>query len=403
MKQLFKKLPLHAAMSLCLMGGAAQAANFGTDLNLSMMPAAGGMGGVGIARPQDLGASVFGNPATLTQYRGTHFLFGANFYAPDVEATHDGTTTGTPWSAESEAGPYLVPNIAVSQSLGDNTVVGGGLTVVAGVGSDFRGVAGSLDPLAEILIFGANAGIAHQVTDNLSVGAMATIALGLGQAGLNSNTASTSNFGFRGTLGATYSAGPTTIGAYYRTPLAIEYENMVQYSATAYHSPTFEQPQELGIGIANQSLANGKLLLAADVVWKNWSDADAYEDLYDDQTLIALGAQYTMGRYKLRVGWAHVDSPIKRTVGSQVGDITSLLIGGGTVSVNPVLTQYVQATNAEVIWEDQVTLGLGVQLSKHISADAHVAYALHRDETIGSTNIDAGAWQAGVGITWHFN
>jgi len=403
MKNAFRKLPLPTALGACLVCGVTHAANFGTDLNLSMMPAAGGMGGVGIARPQDLGASVFGNPATLTQFRGTHFLFGATFYSVDVEASHDGSISGTAWTGDSNAGPYLIPNVAVSQSIGDHTVLGGGLSVVAGVGSDFRDVAGSLDPLAEILVFGANAGIAHQLSDQLSIGAMATIALGLGQAGLNSNTASTSNFGFRGTLGATYTAGPTTIGAYYRSPLSIEYENMLQFSPTAYHSPTFEQPQEFGIGVANESLAQGKLLIAADVVWKDWSSAEAYGDIYEDQTLIAVGAQYTLGKYKLRAGWAHVDSPIKANVGSNVGDITSLLVGGGTVPLNPALTQYVQATNTEVIWEDQVTLGLGADLTKHISADAHVAYALHREESIGATRVDAGAWQAGVGITWRFD
>ena len=391
---------LLAAAQLVL--GSAQAANFGTDLNLTMMPAAGGMGGVGIARPQDLGASVFGNPATLAQFKGTQFMFGATFYDVDVSASHDGTTTGTAWSGDSDAGPYLVPNVALAQPVSDNTVIGAGLTVVSGVGSDFRGVAGSLDPLAEILVFGANAGVAHRISERLSIGAMATIGMGLGQAGLTGNTASTSNFGIRGTLGLTYEAGPTTFGAYYRSPLAIKYENMVQFSANGFHSPTFEQPQEVGLGIANESLMGGDLLLAADVVWKDWSSAESYQDLYDDQYVFALGAQYSTGPYRFRAGYARVESPIKSNVGSNVGDITSLLVGGVTVPMNPALTQYVQATNAEVIWEDQVSLGFGMDLTPGITFDAHAGYALKRDEQIGATKVDAGAWQAGVAFTWQF-
>lgn len=383
--------------------GQANASNFGTDLNLTMMPAAGGMGGVGIARPQDVGASVFGNPATLTQFKGTNFMFGATFYAPDVSADHDGTTSGTAWSGDSEAGPYLVPNIAVTQSLGANTVVGGGLSVVAGVGSDYRGKSGSLDPLAELLVFGANAGVAHQLNEKLSIGAMATIGMGLGQAGLTSNTASTSNFGIRGTLGLTYASGPSTVGAYYRSPLAIKYENMVQYSANGFHSPTFEQPQEVGLGLANESLMGGKLLLAADVVWKDWSSADSYRDLYEDQTIFALGAQYSTGPYRFRAGYAHADSPIKQNVGSSVGSISSLLVGGVTTPMNPTLTRYVQATNTEVIWEDQVSLGVGMDVTKNITFDAHAGYGLKRDEQIGATKVDAGAFQAGVAFTWHFD
>ncbi|WP_321527941.1 outer membrane protein transport protein [Sedimenticola selenatireducens] len=379
------------------------AANYGTDLNLTMMPASGGMGGVGIARPQDTGSAVFGNPASLTQFNGTHFMFGATFYAQDVDALHDGTTTGTAWSGDSDAGPYLIPSIAITQSLNNRVTLGLGLGVVAGIGSDFRKVPGSLGPLAEIMVFGANAGAAYQVNDNLSLGAVATMGMGFGQAGLNSNTSSTSNFGLRATLGANYSMDYNTLGLYYRSPLSIEYDNMVQYSTTGFHSPTFEQPQEVGFGIANGSLAGGKLLIAADVVWKDWESADSYRDLYDNQTVFALGAQYTTGPYKLRVGFSHADSPIKKNVGSNVGSITSLLVGGATVPLNPALTRYVQATNGEVVWEDQVTLGVGWNMSKMLTLDAHASVALDRAETIGETRVDAGAWQVGGAFTWHFD
>ena len=396
-----KLLPVHIVLVL-LSAGKLQAANFGTDLNLTMMPAAGGMGGTGIASPQDIGASVFGNPATLSTLKGTRFMFGGTYYRPDVSAVHDGSATGTAWSGESEAGPYLIPNAAVTQSLGDSVVLAGGVTVVAGVGSDFRATAGSLDPLAEILVFGANAGGSYRLSDQLSIGAMATIGLGLGQAGLISNTASTSNFGLRATFGMTYADGGTTFAAYYRTPLAIKYRNMIQYSATEFHSPTFEQPQEIAFGIANDRFMQGDLLLAADIVWKNWSSAEAYEDIYVDQTILAVGAQYTLAGYKLRAGLTHVNSPIKTNPGSSVGDIDSMYLGGGTVPFNPVLTQYVQATNAEVIWQDQISVGLGITLGAHAHTDLHASYSLSRKETIGATTVDAGALQIGAAFSWQF-
>ncbi len=104
-----------------------------------------------------------------------------------MSASHDGTTTGTAWSGESNAGPYLIPNIAITQALNERMTMGLGLGVVAGVGSDFRKVPGSLDPLAEILVLGANAGMAYQVNDRLSIGGMATIGMGLGQADSTGN------------------------------------------------------------------------------------------------------------------------------------------------------------------------------------------------------------------------
>ncbi len=400
MPPLNRKLLTPYVVLLMLAAGKLQAANIGTDLNLTMMPAAGGMGGVGIASPQDIGASVFGNPATLSVLDGTHFMFGGTFYQPDVNAQHDGSATGTAWSGESEAGPYLIPNAAVTQQLGDRIVLSGGVTVVSGVGSDFRGTPGSLDPLAEILVFGANAGGSYKISDQFSVGTMLTIGLGLGQAGLISNTASTSDFGYRATFGMTYNNRSTILGAYYRTPLAIKYKNMIQYSATEFHSPTFEQPQEIGLGISDDSFMQGNLLIAVDIILKNWASAQTYKDLYDDQTIIALGVQYNLSGYKLRAGFTHADSPIKTDVGSQVGDIKSLYLGGSTVHFNPVLTQYVQATNAEVIWEDQISFGLGIPLGSHVHTDLHASFGLKRKQTIGATQVEGKTFQIGAAFSW---
>ena len=227
--------------------------------------------------------------------------------------------------------------------------------------------------------------------------------MGLGQAGLNNNTASTSNFGLRATLGMTYTAGDTIFAGYYRSPLAIKYKNMVQYDTNSFHSPTFEQPQEVSFGVANHSLMNGDLLLAADFIWKDWESAESYQDLYDNQNIYAIGAQLKTGNLKWRAGFIHADSPIKQNVGSNVGDITSLLVGGVSTPMNPALTRYVQATNAEVIWEDQVTVGLGWDATKHLTIDGHISTALERDETIGETRIEASSWQAGVALTWQFD
>ena len=380
----------------------ASAANFGTDLNLTMMPAAGAMGGTGIATAVDTGSAVFGNPATLTQQRGTRFMFGGTYYSVDVKADHDGL--GLTWQGESEAGPYLVPNVGLSHTISDSTTLGLGLSVVSGVGSDFRGVPGSLDPLAEILVFGANAGLGFELSDQLSLGIMTTIGFGLGQAGLAENTASTSDMGLRATLGLTYSIDNTTIGAYYRTPLALKYENLVKYDVGQFHSPTFEQPGEIAFGISNDSLMDGKLLLAADIIIKDWEGADSYKDIYDDQTIVALGGQITSGNLKWRFGYIHANSPIKEDVGTRVGDITSLYIEalGGTVPLSAPLVQYVQAVNTEVIWEDQVTFGLGWDINKQTTLDLHAAMALERDEQIGATKVTASAWQMGAAATWSF-
>lgn len=379
------------------------AANYGTDLNLTMMPAAGGMGGVGIARPQDTSAAVFGNPATLDQYSDTtHFSFGAAFYKPDVTATHDGTATGTAWTADSDASDYLIPSVSIVQPLGNGMTLGLGLTPVAGIGSDFRDVPGSLGPIAELILFGANAGLSYQVDEHWNVGAAVTLGNGYFQAGLAENSASVHGYGVRATIGTTYQTGPTTIGAYYRSPLSVKYNNVTRYTATDYWDLTVEQPQEVAFGIANESLMNGNLLLEANVIWKNWESADFYGDIYDDQTVFALGAQLRQGNVKWRFGYSYADSPIKDDVGSNVGEATALVAGGSTVALNPVLVQYLQATNAEVIWKQQLTAGVGYAINEHFSIDLHAAFALDESEQIGATKVDASSWQLGAGLNWRF-
>lgn len=392
---------------------AAQAANYGTDLNLTMMPATGGMGGVGIARPVEPAAAVFGNPAALTQYNdGTSFTFGATYYDVTVTDSHNGLDTGTAWSGRSRARPYLVPTVAITQPLGSNDVLGLGLTVVSGVGSDFRGVGGpnavvpgtsaTLDPDGEIIVFGANAGWGHKFANNVSAGVALTIGNGYAQTPLLSNTASVHAFGGRITAGLNYESGSTTVGGYYRSPLSIRYDHITNIGPGAFNSFRIEQPQEFAVGIGNTSLMNGNLLVAADVIYKDWASANFYKDFYKSQTIVAVGAQLTSGPAKYRAGFSHVNSPIKSGVDSMIGGKPSFGLFGAPVPLTPSLIQYFQATNAEVIWENQVTFGAGYQVMKNLQADGHLGFALNRSEQIGNTSVNAKAWQLGLGLTWKF-
>jgi len=387
----------------------AHAANYGTDLNNTMLPATGGMGGASVARTVEGAAAVFGNPATLTEYNeGTTFSFGATFYKPDVHASHNGANTGAAWSANSAATDYLIPTIAITQAFGQNLVGGLGLTAQSGIGSDFRDKSGSLNPNSELLVFMANVGLGYKLTDNLSVGGTATIGNGYLQMGLSSNNSSAHGFGGRGTLGVKYDMGATSLGAYYRSPLKIKYKDFVDNGSPIgsgkgnFWSVNVEQPQEFALGVSNSSLMTGNLLISADVIYKDWSSADMYKDIFRDQTVFALGAQLTTGAAKWRLGYSHARDPIKRNVGSSIGGATGLGLNGATVPLSPSLVQYFQATNAEPIWEDQVTAGFGYQLTNTISADSHVAFALNNSENIGNTKVDAKAWQIGLGLTWAF-
>lgn len=397
----------------------AQATTYGTDVNNSALPATGGMAGASIARTIEGAAAVFGNPANLTQYKeGTTFSFGATFLDPEIEAEHNGSITGTAWSGRSNADKYLIPTIAVTQGMGglglENLVLGLGLSAT-GAGSDFRDVPGSLGANGEVIIFLANVGAAYQLSDNLSIGAMATIGNGYAQASLNTNSSSAHNFGYRGTFGATYNMGATSIGGYYRSPLKIHYEDYIDNGGVptspgndAYWSDYWQQPQEFAIGIANNSLMGGDLQINVDVIHKDYSSADFYKDFFRDQTVFALGGQLTTGKAKWRLGYSHARSPLKniKDPAALIGIGNNFTIGapgGGQIPVTGAVVEYFQATNAAAIWEDSVSAGFGYQLLPNLGVDAHAAYAFEESQNIGGhTKVKADAWQAGFGITWSF-
>jgi hypothetical protein len=76
------------------------------------------MGGASIALPQDLTSAINGNPATLTQFYGTQFIFGGAWAKPTYNLAHlQGAlpTLGT-FSAKSEAQGELMGNIGITQA-----------------------------------------------------------------------------------------------------------------------------------------------------------------------------------------------------------------------------------------------------------------------------------------------
>src|SRR5262245_36002562 len=72
-----------AAVLAC--GGAGRPQSYGVEMNNTLMPASGGMAGASNALPQDHLSAINGNPATLTQFPGTHFTFGGAW----AEATYN--------------------------------------------------------------------------------------------------------------------------------------------------------------------------------------------------------------------------------------------------------------------------------------------------------------------------
>ena len=133
-----------------LAGGARTtwAQSFGIELHSTLMPASGGMAGASLAKPQDLLSAIAGNPATLTQFRGTNFTFGGGWVEPTYNLSHTGGILPNfgQFSAKSETEGSLLGNIGVTHDLdviGLPATWSVGLLSQAGAGLSYRNVPAS--------------------------------------------------------------------------------------------------------------------------------------------------------------------------------------------------------------------------------------------------------------------
>lgn len=395
--------------------GRAEAGPRGSEFDLTLTPGAGGMEGVGIVRPQDPVAMLFGNPATMSQLNGSFaFTLGASYVSPDLEATNS-STNPNPFVApgahgESDLTDAALPHAAVLHRVSPELVIGAGVTGVSGLGSDFRDEPGFPNLIADLKLFGANMVAAYQVTPSFSVGAALTLGIGALQAGLLENSASVNGFGIGGTLGATYDFGLLQIGGTYKAPMEIEYDKVVQTAPGTFDTLTLEQPQEVTFGIATTDLVWKKTLVELNYRFKNWEQATGYKDFWQDQHVVSLGAQHifetSMGAIIGRIGYSYGSKLLKsgQDLGNSFAGVNTLNVPGlGAVPISPQLIQAAQATITDGYWRQSISFGVGYNLSKQVRIDANTSYAFDGEDTrVGSLEADGSLFTAGMGLTWTF-
>lgn len=411
----FKKITVATLVSsVCFT--TAYAGPHGYDLHNVLAPASAAMAGTSIARPQDTVSAVFGNPAGLSKYAGTQFTFGATFYMPEVDLEHDGSVTGTAFTETSGTDIFPVPQVAVTQDLRGLDIpatLGLGLTAVSGIGSEFRGDPGSLGAGAEFIIFGVNAGLGFEVNDNLSVGGSLTISFAQLDFGLSSTSAQTHDLGLRATFGAAYDIGDTTLGVFYQTEQEHKYDDIIETSPGNFSSPTITQPSNFGIGFANNSLMGGDLLIMADLMVKQWEDAEFWQDVFEDQTVFSVGAELTSGNWQYRVGYGYADDPTKTNATAPLGNLTQVNSNIGVIPLSDPVIQYLQSTQAEVIYKQRITGGIGYSNFLGVTGldlDTHVGWQLEETRDYGTgglsggghSSADVSSWHLGFGLTWMF-
>ena len=389
-------------------GAEVNAQSFGVELHNTQMPASGGMAGTSIARPQDAVSALNGNPASLTQYDGTHFTFGGSIIDASVRFNQTGSFPAasplvTPFNATSSYPASVLGNIGVTHEMdvmGQPIVAGLGFVSNAGAGTSFAGVNASNGTASSLLVLELVASVGTKLTDDLSIGAsfqFGTSFLDAPFVGIGRNTL---DYAGRGSFGLNYEAGAdTTIGAYFQTKQKFIFKDAVLLElAGGVFTPALDinldLPRNFGVGVANSSLMNGNLLLAADVLYKNWDDTDLFRSIYNDQWVLQLGAQLTQGKTKWRAGYAFAENPVQSPPAASIGRVTP----PGLVAA----ASFVQAQLA-VIGKHRISGGVGVtDIIPNVDLDVAVGGMLHESQQLATTNIGISSYWISFGLTWHF-
>lgn len=385
----------------------ASAQAFGVELHGNLMPASGGMGGASIARPQDLQSALAGNPATLAQFYGTQFSTGGGWVEATYNVSHLGGALPNvgPYSAKSEAEGSALGNLGVTQDFRAYDLpvtVGMGLLSSAGAGVSFRDVPNSngTSALIQGLQIATAAGV--DVTDRLALGAtvmLGTVTIDGPFVGLSSAAYA---YALRGSIGATYDVGcNSTLGVYYHSSQSFNFDDVIRLELPAggfalVQDINMDLPENIGLGFANDRMLDGRLLLAVDVLYKQWDDAAFWNAIYDNQWVFQFGSQYELNRkVRLRAGYVFAENIMKQD--------PSLSAGGVTPPGGPNALQYVQAQFA-AINQHRLTGGVGLRdVLPGVDMDFFVGGMFGVEEQFGplTTTGLKGYW-AGAGLTWRF-
>jgi long-chain fatty acid transport protein len=384
----------------------ATAQTYGIDFRNTLMPASGGMAGTSVAAPQDFLSAINANPAALTQYEGTHFTIGGAFAEATVNLEQKAPLPllgVAPFSAKSSTPGAVVPAIGVAQEVTGlplPTTVGLAVLGAAGGGSSYVQEPASNATASYLLLLQFAPSVAVELTERLSIGATMFIGDGYASGPFVGTSGMTNAYALRGGFGLDYELGDATwLGAYYQSTQAFRFENeAILFSERRPRDVDMGLPQQVGMGIANESLLDGRLLVAADALYLDWRSAALFQNIYRGQWVMQLGTQYrATDRVKLRLGYALAQNPIDPTVGTRVAAID---VPGGVPAV-----KYLQAQFA-IINEHRMAAGIGVTdfLMRGLDLDAFAGGMFPAGESLGdATYVSVESYWIGLGFTWHFD
>ena len=203
-------------------------------------------------------------------------------------------------------------------------------------------------------------------------------------------------YGLRGNFGLDYALNCKTPWArLYQTRLDFTFPDAVRLPSGQYSDLRISQPETIGVGWANRSLMDGKLLLAADVYYKLWDDAPLWQDVFVNQWAVAVAAQLTHNKMKYRLGYSYNSDPINHSVG---GTLDGFPVGQDVV-------QLFQASSTAAISQHRITVGIGREgfLIPTLDVDLFAGGLLHATDEFGASTASLAVYYVGLGFTWRYD
>jgi long-chain fatty acid transport protein len=269
-----------------------------------------------------------------------------------------------------------------------------GLLTASGLGVNYNQAIASNGTFAEMAVLQTTMGVGAQLTDRLSIGFQGTVGSATMDGIFAAISSSTPAYNLRAALGFTYDLmDSTTIGGYWHTEQVFTFDDFVRVPP----SPVFQDfrvslPNKYGLGIADESLMDGKLLVAVDLMYFDWSNSDFFGALWDDQFAVQTGLQYTTEKgCKFRAGYVYAENTSRNIVAPSFGPITP-----------QAGVDYIQALFPNIN-QHRISGGIGLKdLLPGVDVDLFAGGMFRTSQQFGTSTGSAEGYWVGFGTTWRF-
>ncbi|MBT3294360.1 MAG: hypothetical protein HN919_07380 [Verrucomicrobia bacterium] len=381
-----------AAVICSMVGGAGMALATNGDNLMGIGPVSRGMGGVGIAAPQDSLTAIFNNPAALGACpcgEKSESIFGATIFDPTVTGRITMPTPMGPVTTENTSGgqAYIIPAVGVTMAINEMWRMGVGAYGVSGLGTDYRdkgwdldgdpsnGYEGDLYTRLEIMKFAGM--VSCQVAESLSLGA----ALHGSYNNLDLEQGGSHDYGVGGQIGVLLNLGTVAIGASYTTPQKATHQKVFDLDGDGTQDDlSLEAPASYGVGVA--VTPTEKTLIEVDATYLDWAAAEGYEDFdWDSQWVFAIGAQLqATDKVAVRCGFNYGENPVKEHNGWNPSATKS--VQGKDVPMFGY--EMLRIIGFPAIVESHATVGVSYQVAEDMSL--HLGYMHAFENTVSETS-----------------